>query len=101
MSTLKTYVLVINGITSEQLEHILTIQQKSQDKLRFVPQASTGQLTSPALQSTIQNIGTPPKTTAIYNNVRIEWTDEALVFAHELIGLFLPKGEAKQAEVGH
>lgn len=94
---LKNFSLLVNGLTTDELEHVLAIQKKSQDKVRFMPQAVGGQQ---GVSTVIQNVGNPPKQVVVYNNVRIEWTDDALEFAHELLGLFVHE-KTKQAGAGH
>jgi hypothetical protein len=86
------FVMVINQITSEQFNKLISIQVKSQDKIKFVPQASQQfAVNTSAFVSSIQNAIKDGKNTPeqIYSNIRLEWTDEAAHFAREVFDMFI------------
>jgi hypothetical protein len=91
-----SFVTVISSVTAEQLEKIIGIQVRSENKLRFVPQGFPGQphnpnagvLSSPPLVQTTANEGQPPKQVVAYVNVRLEWDEKAGHFFREVLDLF-------------
>lgn len=86
------FVMVVNQITSEQFNKLISIQVKSQDKIKFIPQASNNfAVTTAAFVSSIQNLNQGGKNIQeqIYANLRLEWTDEAAHFAREIFDMFV------------
>jgi len=97
-----SFVMVVNGVTAEQLEKILSIQGRSENKIRFVPQGNQqqGQVISQALnQSNSTTPGTPPRVTVSFQNVRLEWGEDAAHFAEEVFKLFI-RHEHREEKAG-
>ena len=99
------FTLVINEVSGEELEKIIGIQVKSGNKLTFVPQGLQGQQTgavvlSPTMAKGTVNVGNPPKSTIVYNNVRIEWNMDAAQFATELFALFTREERSQERKAG-
>lgn len=94
--------MVVNGVTTQQLEQLLAIQAKSAEKLRFIPQAvnvQQSQLASAAFVQTNEIVPGTNQSRVIYNNVRMEWDADASNFAVEVLHLFTPQ-QAKQQQAG-
>lgn len=98
---MSSFVLVIHGVTAQQLEKILEIQTRSNDKLRWFPQTvNNNGVQSQAFLATVQTIpvpNQPPRQIATYNNLRLEWDDTAASFAREVLDLFTQERKLAQA----
>lgn len=96
------FVMVINGVSAEEMEKVFTIQAKSDNKFRFVPQAIQMQGNNVGSQAFNQqqiNQGNPPKSRSIYNNVRLEWDEHGAHFAKDIFDLFI-REERKEEKAG-
>ena len=96
------FVMVISQATSEQFEKIISIQVKSKDKIRFLPQGAQGTtVNSPPLVASSQQVtrNNQAVTEQFYSNIRLEFGDDAAQFAHEIYDLFSPR-QAQQQKVG-
>jgi len=97
------FVMVINQITSEQFNQLIAIQVKSEDKIKFTPQSTNSfGVTTSAFVSQVQIVNKNGKQMQeqIYNNVRLEWTDEAAHFAREVFDMFIKTDQAQTQKAG-
>jgi hypothetical protein len=85
---MSSFVMVINDVTGPQLERLLAVQTRSENKVRFIPQGKQQNpgITSPALAETIVPNQQPIQVR--YNWVRIEWNGEASHLAKEVFEIF-------------
>jgi hypothetical protein len=91
------FVMVLSGATSEEFEKIISIQVRSGDKLKFVPQAVAYQPNIPESvgSGALHSQAIPGQSKQQYHNIRLEWDDSATKFAREVFDLFI-KEEKKE-----
>jgi hypothetical protein len=99
-----SFVMVISNVTGKQLENIIGIQVKSENKITFVPQGLQGQPNNPSVYSPTMAKGAlahgnSSTSEVVYNFVRLEWGENAAHFAKEVFDLFIheEKKEEKAA----
>lgn len=99
--------MVVNDVTTVELEKLLAIQVRSKDTIRFIPQGLPGNIGpnsnqhnvfSPTMMQAQINVGGKPE--VVYQWVRLEWGDNAAKFAREIFDLFVREDEAEAQQAG-
>jgi hypothetical protein len=81
------FVLVSSGIGNSQFEKSMEIMNRSDGRVRFVPQAVQNQngVTTPGMSSHKPVDQAPDQAGEILNAVRFEWTESGADFGSEIV----------------
>jgi hypothetical protein len=108
------FVMVIDEVTIEQFEKVNAIQASSKEKIKWIPQqASTYNVSS--LAFTLAEVPKrnhtpappqpgrqvpPPPMDRVYKNLRLEWDDEGISFADEVLTVFKHHHHGEEQNAG-
>ena len=79
------FVLVINGISTSQLEKVLEIKNKSEGKVDFVPQHSNEHGVQTTQMTSVKKDQNSPE---VVSSLRLEWADRGSQFGAQIVKLF-------------
>lgn len=88
---MKQFTLVVQQVTSEELEKVLAIQSKSNSAIKWTPQQNNANgVTVPDFSSQIvQRVANgKQEPIQIYNNLRLDWDEKSAHLARQILDVF-------------
>lgn len=79
------FVFVADKVTAVQFQKALEIKNRAGEKVRFLPQGSSGDAVK---SSGLRSEKREEKDSELYSNVRFEWTEDGVEFGVQIVQLF-------------